>query len=384
MARFLVVAGFAESLVGFRLPLIKSLLAAGQDVHVAAPDTDHNGGAVRLKLEELGVVVHNYPLSRTGLNPLSDFFSLVALVVLIWRVRPLYFLGYTVKPVIYGTIAAWIARTRHRFVLVTGLGHNFQEDDMSVGAFENFLGWLYRFALSHAHKVIFQNPDDAALFRRRAILSKNTPSVVVNGSGVDVAEFAHQPTSQQVPIFLLISRLLNSKGVRIYAAAARRIKKHNPQVRFLLAGWIDEGRDSISSLELEEWQREGSLEYLGKLNDVREALAACTVFVLPTFYREGTPRSVLEALSVGRAIITTDMPGCRETVEHGQNGFLIEPKSVWSLEEAMQAFIADLSIAGRMGWESRRIAVERYDVDLINETMLEEMGIASMVPKRRT
>lgn len=375
MRRFLVVASFAESLIGFRLPLIQALQNAGFEVHVAAPGA-RSESHVLSKLQGMGVVVHEYPLARKGTNPVRDFVSILKLTSLMRRVRPEFFLGYTIKPVIYGTISARIARVPRRFALVTGLGQSFQECDDRVGRLEWLLGKLLGIAFKCAHKVIFQNPDDADLMRRRGILPAGAQFAVVNGSGVDVTEYASRPVSAEVPTFLLVARLLESKGVKIYERAAQRIKQSVPNVRFLLAGWIDETGDSITASQLQEWQRAGHIDYLGKLDNVHEALSRCSVFVLPTFYREGTPRSILESLSVGRAIITTDTPGCRETVEQGVNGFLIEPRSVDALESAMMAFVEDPDLARRMAVESRRIALDKYDVNLVNRAMLTEMHIS--------
>jgi len=173
---------------------------------------------------------------------------------------------------------------------------------------------------------------------------------------------------------LLIARLLGDKGVREYAEAARRIRRQHPQARFSLVGWIDDSPNAIAQHELDAWVAEGSLEFLGRLSDVRPAIAACSVYVLPS-YREGTPRTVLEAMAMGRAIITTDTPGCRETVVDGDNGFLVPVKSVPALVKAMERFIAEPELAERMGRRSRQLAEAKYDVHQVNGRMLEEMGI---------
>ena len=367
-----MVAGFAESILTFRGPLIESLLACGINVHVAAPDLPI-GSDIRMALEVKGLVVHSIPMLRTGTNPLADLKTFWALWCVMRRVRPHYVMGYTIKPVIYGSLAAWLAGVPRRFALVTGLGYAFQGEGQR-GRLQALVQRLYALALARAHKVFFQNPDDEALFLQRGILATGKPSCVVNGSGVDVANFTVAPLPPEPPSFLLIARLLGDKGLREYVQAARRVRVGHPGVRCALVGWIDSNPDAISQTELDSWVNEGSVEFLGRLSDVRPAIADCSVYVLPS-YREGTPRTVLEAMAMGRAIITTDAPGCRETVIDGDNGFLVPVKSVDALEQAMLKFIEDPTLAARMGTRSRQIAEEKYDVHKVNAVMLREMGI---------
>lgn len=370
--RFLLVAGFAESILTFRGPLIEALLARGLAIHVAAPDLTA-GGDIRQALEAKGLTVHSIPMLRTGTNPLTDLKTFWALWRVISRVQPQFVLGYTIKPVIYGSLAAWLAGVPQRFALVTGLGYAFQGEGQR-GRLQALVQRLYALALSRVDKVFFQNPDDEALFRQRGILAAGTPSCVVNGSGVDVGSFTVAPLPPGPPRFLLVGRLLGDKGVREYAEAARRVHALYPGVRFALVGWIDSNPNSITQAELDTWVNEGSVEFLGRLSDVRPAIADSSVYVLPS-YREGTPRTVLEAMAMGRAIITTDAPGCRETVVDGDNGVLVPVKSVDALEQAMLTFVNDPDLAALMGRRSRQIVEEKYDVHKVNAVMLEEMGI---------
>lgn len=370
--RFLLIASYAPSLLGFRGPLIAALQQSGLQVHVAAPGLPV-GDALRQQLESLGVVAHDVSMQRAGQNPAADLRSLWALWRLMRRVRPEYVMGYTIKPVVYGSLAAWLARIPRRFALVTGLGYAFQ-DERGRGGLRVLVQRLYAQALARVEKVFFQNPDDEALFRQRGLLALGVSSCVVNGSGVDVAAFAVAPLPQGGAHFLLIARLLGDKGVREYAEAARAVRAQHPAARFTVVGWIDENPDSIAQAELDEWVGSGVLEFQGRLSDVRPAIEACSVYVLPS-YREGTPRTVLEAMAMGRAVITTDAPGCRETVVDGDNGFLVPVKSVDALEQAMLRFIRDPGLAVRMGARSRQIAEEKYDVHKVNAVMLREMGI---------
>lgn len=368
---FILLASFAETVPAFRGGLLNSLRDAGLSVHLAAP-LDDRGVLADWALKNQ-IEVHDIELERTGLNPWADLMLFGQLLLLFRRLRPSMTLPYTVKPVIYGTIAAWLSGVPHRYALVTGLGYAFTES--RAGFLPLLVRSLYSFALSRAHKVFFQNRDDEFLFRRLGILPARVPSVVVNGSGVDVAAYPSAFVGLGCPIFLMIARLLGDKGLREYAQAARRIRAAHPKARFRLVGWVDTNPDAIAQSELNAWIADGTLEFLGKLDDVRPAIADATVYVLPS-YREGTPRTVLEAMAMGRAIITTDAPGCRETVIDGENGFLVPVKSVDALVEAMLRFIEDPTLAPRMGMRSREIAEDKYDVHKVNAVMLREMGIA--------
>ena len=380
---FLLIASYPGSIISFRGALIQSLIASGAKVHVAAPGL-YRGNSVHQSLEMMGVTPIGIPLKRTGTNLVSDLALLLRLYQLMRRIRPDVVLAYTIKPIAYGSIAAWLARVPRRFVLVTGLGYAFI--GARSGPLASGVRWLYRLALSKVHKVFFQNPDDQSMLRQKGILSENTPSVVVNGSGVDISYYSAQPFADGPLKFLMIGRLLGDKGVREYVAAARQIRSQWPEVRFRLAGWIDGNPDAISQEELDAWTGQGTVEFLGHLSDVRPAISDCSVYVLPS-YREGTPRTVLEAMAMGRAIITTDAPGCRQTVEEGRNGFLVPVASVDSLVKAMSRLITDDQLAEYMGDQSREIAEQKYDVNRVNTVMLSEMGVSirpELVPPPQT
>jgi glycosyltransferase involved in cell wall biosynthesis len=351
--------------------LIAALMTRGLTVHVAAPGLKV-GWTLRKTLESKGLIVHDIPLHRTGMNPLVDIGLLVHLWRLMSQIRPDIVMGYTIKPVIYGSLAARLARVPKCFALISGLGYAFTKKGKN-SLLRSLVRQLYRFSLSNVQMVFFQNPDDEELFHHIGILRPHTKTLVLNGSGVDVAQFSLSPFPGKLS-FLLIARLLVNKGVREYVNAARQVRRKHPDTLFRLVGWIDDNPDSITQSELDEWIAEGVIEYLGRQEDVRSAIKACSVYVLPS-YREGTPRTVLEAMAMGRAIITTDAPGCRETVVDGENGFLVSVKSVEELATAMQRFIEEPSIVKLMGQRSRDLAVQKYDVHKVNETMLSAMGI---------
>jgi glycosyltransferase involved in cell wall biosynthesis len=369
--KILIISSTAHSLINFRGELIKSLQAKNLMVHVAIPKIDVDVES-RTTLESMGCTIHGITLVRAGMNPLSDVLTLLSTLKLMINIRPQYVLAYTIKPVIYGMLAARVMRIKNRFALITGLGYTFQESSKSK-VLQKFILFLYKLALAGTGKVIFQNPDDQALFKKLDLI-KNQVNFVVNGSGVDLSHFAQQPLPQEPPKFLMIARLLKDKGVQEYMQAAKLVRMRHSKVVFQLAGWLDQNPSAITQQELDECVNSGDIEYLGKLSDVRPALAKCSVFVLPS-YREGTPRSVLEAMAIGRPVITTDAPGCRETVENGVNGFLIPIKDSESLANAMLKFINNTSMISVMAKESLSIVAEKYDVRKVNKQMLIAMGL---------
>ncbi|WP_122900935.1 glycosyltransferase family 4 protein [Acinetobacter sp. B51(2017)] len=378
--KFLIISSYLPSVLNFRGKLLEAIQEKGFEIHIFSPHVD-NFPEQKIRLEALGYAVYDVPMQRTGTNPVADFNTLLVMYRLIKQIKPDYVLSYTIKPVIYGTLSAWMAKVPKRFSLITGLGYAFQnvEEGSKRSLFQKIVHNLYKNALAHTHKVFFQNPDDLKLFQDFKLINKQLPAVVVNGSGVNVSDFnvlaLPIDQNQETKIsFLLIARLLGDKGVREYAAAAKIIKKQYPHVEFNLVGWIDENPNAISQAELDTWIAENTLNYWGKLSDVRPAIAQSSIYVLPS-YREGTPRTVLEAMAMGRAIITTDAPGCRETVINGDNGFLVEVKSVDSLVHAMQQFIQQPDLVVKMGQRSRQIALEKYDVHQVNKHMMQEMGL---------
>ena len=328
MKKFLLIASYANSLINFRWDLICAIQAKGLEVHVAAPEIN-DSPAILEKLRNQGVIVHDVPMQRTGTNPVQDVKTLIALRQLMQRIRPDYVMAYTIKPVIYGMLAAASTGVPHRAALITGLGYAFQDSEGSTkqNLIKSVTRQLYSRALSAADLTFFQNDDDQKLFTDLGIIRPGQNTVVVNGSGVNTEKFSAQPLPEGDEVhFLLIGRLLKDKGVREYVEAARQVKQQYPQAVFNLVGFLDSNPSSVTQQELDQWVNDGTVKFWGKLADVRPAINACHVFVLPS-YREGTPRTVLEAMATGRAIITTDAPGCRQTVENGYNGWLVPVQS---------------------------------------------------------
>lgn len=375
--KILILSSYGGSLVRFRSDLIFELLGRGYDVTACAPDLD---AEMRKPLEEQGCQFRRVHFDRTGLSLLRDSVTLVSLWKLFREEKPDLLVAYLIKSVIYGGIAARVAGVPRFTALITGLGFGFGGQGLARRLLTKFLARLYRTGLGGAQRVIFQNPDDRDLFVSLEICTSQQARVV-NGSGVKLETFPVTPVPDK-PVFLMIARLLVEKGVRDYVEAARRVKASHPEARFLLVGWRDSARASITAKELAEWSAEGTIEYLGRLADVRETISASQVYVLPS-YREGTPRTVLECMSMGRAIITTDAPGCRETVIEGVNGHLVPVRDPQALAEAMISFIIDSDKAHRMGVESRRLVEEKYDVRLVNQDMLRFMGLLEESGGRR-
>lgn len=372
--RIAIQAGLPSSLINFRGPLVKALCDSGLEVHAVAPGLTSDEGT-KHQLQQWGVILHDVPLHRAGLNPLMDLATLRAYVGIMREIKPDMVLGYTIKPVIYGTLAAWLTRIPKRFALITGLGYAFTGEVRGKRKLiQGVARGLYRQALKRTCLVYFQNPDDEALFRRLGLVPGSVVSRVVNGSGIDTASFDIAPLPAGAPHFLLIARLLGDKGVREYVHAATAVRALHPHIKFRLVGDLDSNPDSISRAELDGWIKAGDIEYLGRLDDVRPAIVDSSVYVLPS-YREGTPRTVLEAMAMGRAVITTDAPGCRETVVDGDNGYLVPVKDVDALTTAMLRFVEQPALVSSMGKRAREVAVEKYDVHKVNAQMLQGMGL---------
>lgn len=373
--RILIIASLSTSLRNFRGALIEALCAAGHEVHCVAPDLLEDSATLDW-LRAHNVACHDLKLARAGLSITGDLRALMQMYRLMRRTNPDLVLAYTIKPVIWGMIAAWLARVPRRVALISGLGYAFVGEARGKRAvIRRLVRRLYKAALRRATLVFFQNPDDRDDFTRWNILPKHSRVVLVNGSGVDTEHY-HVADLPDPPLrFLLIARLLRDKGIREYAEAAACLRQKYPEAEFHLVGPLDPNPEAISEDDILAWQRAGHLTWHGSLDDVRPAIAAAHVYVLPS-YREGTPRSVLEAMSMGRPIITTDAPGCRETVRDGVNGYLVPARDAEALAAAMERFLLDPERVALLGAEARRIAVEKYDVHKVNAVMLKAMGVS--------
>ena len=369
--KILVMASLSRSLVNFRRSLLEDLVKTGAEVVASAPEEDEETIA---RLKAMRVKFRKIKMARTSTNPVKDLKTLAAMVRLFREERPDLVLAYTQKPIIYGGIAARLARVPQFFAMQSGLGFTFSEENDNA-LLRGLVSLLYRAGVRRADAVFVFNGDDEAEMRRHGIITDQRV-VQVPGSGVDVADYPQAALPAGPPVFLVVARLMRDKGHYEFVKAARRLKARYPDAKFQILGPFDANPASIDAADLEAWKQEGIVDYLGETTNVRPFLAASSVFVLPSYHREGLPRSILEAMSTGRAIVTTDMPGCRETVEEGVNGFLVPPKNAAALAEAMERFLADPSLIAAMGAKSRERAERRFDVQLVNQILLGTMGLA--------
>jgi glycosyltransferase involved in cell wall biosynthesis len=365
----MIISNHTSDLTNFKAALIKALCKRGIKIFALAPNYENS---TRDEVRALGAEPVDYPLRPTGNNPFLDVNAVMHLVKIIKKLQPDVVLSRAVKPVIYGSISARLAGVPRRIAMIEGLGFVFIQntDEINVKRYilKYFVMWLYRIGLFCADRVVFLNPDDQKEFiENKLLLSRK--SFLLGGIGVDLKKWQSKPPVIEPVTFLLVARLLREKGIEQYAQAARMIKQRHPKTRFILLGGIDENPGALKLKEINSWVDEGILEWHGHVS-VQPWMEKSSVFVLPSYYREGVPASTQEAMATGRAIITTDAPGCRETVVDGENGFLIPVRNYKALAEKMNAFIEQPELIVRMGNASRLIAEERYDVNRVNEKLI--------------
>ncbi|MEA2607584.1 MAG: hypothetical protein QOI00_2341 [Chloroflexota bacterium] len=374
--RIAVIGVLADSLLAFRGDMLGAMAASGHEVLALAPEQDER---IVAALAGMGVGFRAIPLRRAGTNPLRDAATVAWLVRLFRGLRPDVVFVYAAKPVIYGSFAARLAGVPLRVAMITGVGSALGG---GIGARRRALAWLlrqlYRAALAGTDVVFFQNPDDEGLFRELGLVGRKGQRIVrVGGSGVDLDRFSPAPLSSGPVTFLMIGRLIRDKGLAEYAEAALRVRAVRPSTRFQLLGSLDPNPSGISSAELDAMIAMGAIEYLGSTRDVRPFLANAHVGVLPS-YGEGMPRSILEAMAMARPVLTTDVPGCRETVVSGVNGFLVPARDASALADAMVELVDRADELAEMGRASRKIAEERFDVRIVNRTILGAIGLPSV------
>ncbi|WP_341659352.1 glycosyltransferase family 4 protein [Vibrio sp.] len=364
----IVLGALPASLYNFRGELVRTISKDNKVVCMAS----FAEKSERAIIESLGASFIDYPIKRNSLSVGSDLHTLYSLIKAFRLNSPKLVLAYTIKPVIWGGIAARFTNVSSFYAMITGLGYAFQEKGIVKRALTALVKQLYRFALGNVKAVMFQNKDDMSMFIAQGIVNKNK-CFLVNGSGVDLKYYAKKPIPQGTS-FLLVARLLGDKGIREYTKAAAVVKKRYPDSQFHLVGPEDSSPDAINIEEVQSWQRAGWIQYHGSTSDVRPFLERCSVFVLPS-YHEGMPRTVLEAMAIGRPILTTDVPGCRETVCNGVNGWLVKKGSIEELAERMIWFIENPEHWESMAEKSHDLAKDKFDVHKVNADIMKVLEL---------
>lgn len=371
MARIAIVGGYGDLVAKLRGTLISALRARGHEVVVCVPPPGPDARpGVELALRESGARLVEAPLDRTGTNPLNELAVRNFYAEFMQRERPDAVLAYNPKPVFYAVPAARRAGVGRVVAMISGLGYAFASRELKARALAVVAMRLYRKSLPLADAVVFQNSDDEELFARLGLLAGVRRHEVIPGSGVDLSRFAFVPIvdAPRRIDFLFAGRLLRDKGLVDFVEAARALRALRTDAasfRFQVAGILDSNPSAVTLEEVQSWAREGTVEWLGRLEDVRPALGACSVFVLPS-YREGMPMAALEAMSTGRAVVATDVAGCRDAVADGENGFLVPPGAPAALAVAMEQFLEDPALVVQMGRASRERAERLFDSRAVN------------------
>lgn len=378
-----IIGTTASSFYGFRADLIKQIVDEGHQVY--ALTSEYTTDSLK-KIEALGAIPVPYQLSRGGLNPFADLASLIQLTRKIKKIAPDLVFSYMAKPVIYGSMAARLAKIPHIIGMLEGLGYTFTEQPqgqtVKTKIIKNIQVLLYKLAFPCLQQMIFLNPDDKKDLMDTYHLS--VPKVhILGGIGLDLDRFSYLPAKIEPIKFLFIGRLLKEKGVFELIEAIRLVKKKYPLVHFTILGEIDaENMGALKQQTLDQLVKENLFEYPGYVLNVKDWIYESSVFVLPS-YREGIPRSTQEAMAIGRPVITTDVPGCRETVIDGINGFLVPKWNIQALADKILYFIEHPEQVNVMGMKSRQIAQEKFDVNRVNEKLFEIMGLSAENEKVR-
>ena len=354
--RLLFLVNEALFFTTHRMPVALAARAAGIEVHVAAP---YDPVFVKV-IQDNGFPYHAIPLRRGGRSPFGELRLFFALARVIRTVKPDLVHNVAMKPVIWGGLAARLLGVPAAVNAITGLGYVFIRAGVGVALLRFYIGVLFRLALGHRNsRAIFQNPDDLAIFRARRLV-RPEQVVMIKGTGVDLQRFAERPEPEGERIVMFPARILGDKGAREFVEAARLLKAENVTARFVMVGRTDpDNLTDIGEAVLKEWVRQGWVEWWGFMSDMPSVLAQAHVICMPS-YREGLPRGLIEAAAVGRAIVTADVPGCREIVHHQVNGLLVPARDARATADAIRRLLDDPALRRRMGKAGRAMAEAEY------------------------
>lgn len=368
--RLLFVVNDSSFFVSHRLPVALAARAHGFEVHLAALDTGE-----RDLIEAGGIIFHPLHVDRAGLNPLRELRLIWHIGRVIAEVGPVLVHGVTIKPVLYAGILARVLGVPATVHAVTGLGWVFGEEGGPNWAVRRLVALLYGFALNHKNgRTIFQNPDDLQLMVSGGLI-RGERATLIRGSGVDVSAFRPIAEPDGEPVVILPARLLWEKGIREFVEAGRLLRAAGVRARFALVGEPPvHNRNAVPRAVIEEWVSKGEIEWWGHQADMFAVYARSHVVCLPSFYREGVPKSLLEAAACGRPIVTTDAPGCREVVRHGENGLLVPPRSVPALATALRDLLADRDRRLEMGRRGRARVEAELSVEMVIAATLDVYG----------
>ena len=366
--KILIVSPKNKTVFNFRGDLIREMIALGHDVTVVGPNRDYVEDVLALGISEF--IETKMVKDNTSIT--GDLAYLKMLIRVMKEKKPDLVFGYTIKPVIYGSMAAKIAGVKKIYAMVTGLGRVYASGGLKARAVRLITKMLYKRAFKACNKVIFQNGDDIQELVRQGYLPLEK-TVQVSGSGVNMDRFARTELPEQ-PVFLMVSRIIREKGVMEYCEAARAVRAEYPEARCILLGGVDSSIGALKPEEVQPYIDDGSIEFPGEVKDPVSFYHDSAVFVLPSYYREGLPRTLLEAMSCGRAIITTDWPGCREPVADEVNGFMVPVKDAAALTDRMKRLAADRELRERMGAAAYETCKQRFEVSIINAQMRQVLG----------
>lgn len=357
-SKLLIVVNDPAFFISHRLPIADTARERGYKVHVAT----QAGESVK-EIIGRGFDHHELRLSRSGKNPFSEVISILSLLALCWRIRPDVLHLVTIKPVLYGGIVARISPVRGVLAAISGLGSVFTATGLKASLLRAIIIGFYQLALGKRNlRAVFQNPEDMRLISSIGAI-KPEKSILIRGSGVDLSAYPTLPEEPGMPVVIFAARLLKNKGVVEYISAVKVLKERGVQAHFQLVGDVDPGNPtSITSQELENWCTQGVVDYLGFQRDMATVMKRSHLVVLPS-YREGLPKVLVEAAACGRAVITTDVPGCRDAIEPGISGMLVPVRDVSALADAMETLINDSELRRRMGQQGRKLAERAFAIE---------------------